>query len=79
MLRHVDNNYTVQVTCPACKVAFVVILQLEEREESPVEAVGVPAGPDPISADELLDLHEFLDGFEGTFSDLLHADSGRRA
>jgi hypothetical protein len=29
MLRHVENRYTVQVTCGACRVQFVVILAVQ--------------------------------------------------
>src|SRR2546429_5817984 len=62
MLRHVEDRYTVQVTCAACRVQFVVILAVQgdglealpaeelglDREllDDP-EAVGPPVPPDP--------------------------------
>jgi hypothetical protein len=73
LLRQDGSTYTVQVACAHCHVTFVVVLQL--RGELPTLAAPAtepaePAAP-PISADELLDVHESLRDFEGSFADLL--------
>jgi hypothetical protein len=83
MLSHVDDRYTVQVTCGACHVTFIVVLVIQG---APIEALGdvdleleldeiedQPAGEaaEPIEADELLDLHLLLKDFQGSFRDLL--------
>ncbi len=43
MLRHVEDRYTVQVTCAACRVQFVVILavQGDGLDALPAEEVGL--------------------------------------
>lgn len=85
MLSHVDDRYTVQVTCGACHVTFIVVLVIQG---APIEALadaeleleleeieeGVPAfaeSREPIEPDELLDLHLFLRDFQGSFKELL--------
>jgi hypothetical protein len=79
LLRQDGKTYTVQVGCAHCHVTFVVVLQLrgelpahEHEDAEPAE----PAAP-PISADELLDVHETLRDFEGSFADLLARDRSR--
>lgn len=86
MLSHVDDRFTVQVTCAACHVTFIVILAIQGPglEASAVEELAMedavteePAGilgeatAEPIELDELLDLHLILKDFQGTFTDLL--------
>ena len=85
MLNHVDDRFTVQVTCASCHVTFIVILAiqgqgLEMVQESEVEVevedlrVGAGEGgydPGPIELDELLDVHLTLRGFDGSLTDLL--------
>lgn len=86
MLNHQEDRFTVQVTCAACKVSFVIVLAiqgsgvealLEEDDELTIEDVlsATPAGTGggPIEADEILDLHLLLKDFEGSFGDLLKA------
>jgi hypothetical protein len=84
MLSHVEDRYTVQVTCGACHVTFIVVLVIQG---APLEAIadadleleldeiddmiGATAAPDPIQPDELLDLHLLLRDFQGSFKDLL--------
>jgi hypothetical protein len=70
LLRQDGNTFTVQVGCAHCLVTFVVVLQL--RGELP-DAPAVPDEPvaPPISADELLDVHEMLRDFDGSFAELV--------
>jgi hypothetical protein len=68
LLRQDGNTFTVQVACARCRVTFVVVLQFR----GDVAGLGSAAAPDvdaadaeveaapPISADELLDVHETL-------------------
>ena len=73
LLRQDGNTYTVQVGCARCHVTFVVVLQLRgELPATPVEDVEPPAPP--ISADEMLDVHEMLRDHEGSLAELF----GRR-
>lgn len=73
LLREDGKTYTVQVGCAHCHVSFVVVLQL--RGELPTAPVAEPAEPvaPPISADELLDVHEALRDLDGSLADLLAA------
>ena len=83
LLRQEGNTFTVQVGCARCHVTFVVVLQLRgelpagaDDADAPAEPVE-PAAP-PISADELLDVHEALRDFDGSFSELLGRASAPR-
>ncbi len=77
MLSHVEERYTVQVTCAACRVTFIVILAIqgplpEAVEASDGEAVeAVAGGPGPIESDEVLDVHLLLRDFQGSLVELL--------
>lgn len=87
MLSHVEDRFTVQVTCAACQVTFIVVLAIQgagleaamdeeldgvgELEEIDHVEDGAGTGLGPIEADELLDLHLLLKGFQGPFDELL--------
>ena len=85
MLNQVEDRYTVQVSCAACGVNFVIVLAIQGGtstlevaddlelvvEEEEYEAVGAVA--DPIGADEMLDLHLLLKEHRGPLTDLLRA------
>jgi hypothetical protein len=78
LLRQEGRTYTVQVGCGHCRVTFVVVLQL--RGELPPAPAATPSAEPvapPISADELLDVHEALRDFDGGFAELL-GRAGRR-
>jgi hypothetical protein len=57
MLRHVEDRYTIQVTCAACRVQFVLILavQGEGLESLPAEEAALERGL-PEDADLLGDV-----------------------
>jgi len=73
LLRQDGRTYTVQVGCARCHVTFVVVLQLRGELPAAPPEPAEPAPP-PISADELLDVHERLRDFDGSFSELLARD-----
>jgi hypothetical protein len=76
VLSHEDERFHLQVTCAQCQVTFVVVLAIAGGA---VEDVGAPepaevaaSAPEPISVDEILDLHLFLKGYQGTLKELIH-------
>lgn len=86
MLKAVEDRFTVQMTCGACMVQFIVVLAVQgesaETEEMATaeleepEPVAVQA-PDPIKADDVLDVHLLLRDFNGSLTDLIQQPSGR--
>ena len=84
MLNHVDDRYTVQVSCAACGVNFVIVLAIQGvsieaaddielvLDEDDLVATDVDA-PEPIGVDEVLDLHLLLKDFRGPLTELLKA------
>jgi hypothetical protein len=94
LLRHIEDRFTVQVTCAACHVQFIVILAVQgpgldtiEEGLSFEELAGdldegdeqaVAAHPEPIKPDELLDVHLLLRDFKGRLTDLIQQPSGDR-
>jgi hypothetical protein len=84
VLSHEHERFHLQVTCAQCQVTFIVVLAIaggavEEVEsiETVTEATASRAEaavsePDPISVDEILDVHLYLKSFQGTLKDLLH-------
>lgn len=87
MLKAVEDRFTVQMTCGACMVQFIVVLAVQgesaesERAASAelddmAEAEREPAAP-AIRADDVLDVHLALRDFKGSLTDLIHQPSGR--
>ncbi|MFN2464065.1 MAG: hypothetical protein ABR573_09220 [Candidatus Dormibacteria bacterium] len=80
MREQAESHLTVEVTCARCDVTFVVVLAVQysgdEAEELAIEEpahVGVSDAA-PISHDEVLDVHDMLRDFRGSFKDLLRSD-----
>jgi hypothetical protein len=82
MLQHVEDRFTVQVTCAACHVTFIVILAIQGSGLEPltdddvaldgIDEAGVAEdGADPIEWDEILDVHLLLKDYNGPLSDLI--------
>jgi hypothetical protein len=77
VLSHEEERFHLQVTCAQCQVTFIVVLAIaggavEEIESVVAEATAEPvAALEPISVDEILDLHIMLKGFQGTLTDLI--------
>lgn len=57
--------YTVEVTCASCAISFLVVLRIEQDEDL---AAGPPVPP--ITSDELLDVHQVLNGHQGPLTEL---------
>lgn len=78
-LDHEGQKYTVEVTCRNCELAFLVALELapnDEAENEPGEpevelVASSDSEADPISNDELLELHRALRGHAGPLTALL--------
>ena len=77
VLSHEEERFHLQVTCAQCQVTFIVVLAIaggavEEIEKAiPEPAVESVAAAEPISVDEILDLHLYLKNFQGTFKELI--------
>jgi len=76
VLRQAPSQVTVQVTCKHCAVAFdVVVVQPKAQLPPPRHPDGsMPGVETPITADELIELHQGLSAHTGSLTDLL----GRR-
>src|SRR5579859_5175058 len=76
VLSHEDERFHLQVTCAQCQVTFIVVLAIaggamEEVEAASAETAAERAAPaEPISVDEIIDLHLFLKTFQGTLREL---------
>jgi hypothetical protein len=78
-LDHEGQKYTVEVTCRNCELTFLVALELATGdeaetvdEEQEVELVGsAQAEAEPITNDELLEVHRTLSGHAGPLTALL--------
>ena len=78
VLSHEDESFRLQVTCAQCQVTFIVVLAIAGGAlsgiESEIDTAPEPARAvaEPISVDEILDLHLYLKGFQGTLTELIH-------
>ena len=78
VLSHEEERFHLQVTCGQCQVTFIVVLAIaggavEEIEAATVEPAEEPVvAREPISVDEILDLHLYLKNFQGTLKELIH-------
>lgn len=77
VLRQEEERFHLQVTCAQCQVTFIVVLAIAGGAVEEIESVPDPHeepvhAPEPISADEVIDLHLFLKNFQGTLKELVH-------
>src|SRR5215470_10711977 len=78
VLSHEEERFHLQVTCAQCQVTFIVVLAIagaamEEIETTKPEAATEPVvAAEPISVDEILDLHLYLKNSQGTLKELIH-------
>jgi hypothetical protein len=77
VLSHEEERFHLQVTCAQCQVTFIVVLAIaggavDEIEAMEPEPAAQPAmEAEPISVDEILDLHLYLKNFQGTLKELV--------
>jgi hypothetical protein len=81
MLKQADSHLTVEVTCAKCSVTFIVVLAVQYSSDEEVEVVEDQdrvavrqREMDPISDDEILDVHDLLRNFSGSLSDLVRSN-----
>lgn len=76
VLSHENERFHLQVTCAQCQVTFIVVLAIAGGAVDEIGAmVPEPAAEpvveaEPISVDEILDLHLYLKNFQGTLKEL---------
>ena len=78
VLSHEDERFHLQVRCAQCQVTFVVVLAIAGAAVEAEPMVEKEPAPEPISVDEILDLHLFLKGYQGTLKELLHQPNTSR-
>ena len=78
VLSHEEERFHLQVTCAQCQVTFIVVLAIaggavEAIEETIAEPEMEPVvAAEPITVDEIIDLHLYLKNFQGTLTELIH-------
>jgi hypothetical protein len=77
VLSHEEERFHLQVTCAQCQVTFIVVLAIaggaveEIQTEIPERDLEPVAVAEPISVDEIIDLHLYLKNFQGTLAELI--------
>ncbi|HYM65747.1 MAG TPA: hypothetical protein VEW68_00495 [Patescibacteria group bacterium] len=81
VLSHEEERFHLQVTCAQCQVTFIVVLAIaggaidEVDAATPEVEVGAAepsfVAAEPISLDEILDVHLYLKAFQGTLTELI--------
>ena len=87
LLAERDGLYFLDLDCASCgsQTVAIVTIELDDAEASIADLSIVPhrlppadmaaPGAAPVSADEVLDMHEFLTAFEGSISHLFRSRS----
>ncbi|MBC7264206.1 MAG: hypothetical protein H5T64_07570 [Chloroflexi bacterium] len=77
ILGHRNDVWFSRVTCSNCNTQGFILLALRERDASPEIIADVTAEEwaafqerAPVSADDVLDVHNFLEQFNGDFASL---------
>ncbi len=79
-LTHRGQQYTIEVTCRKCDMAFVVALEVQGGEEMVTAGTAVDGDElPPISTDELLEVHRALVGYHGPLTALLEPGRGEES
>src|SRR5450756_1443938 len=74
VLSHEEERFHLQVTCAQCQVTFIVVLAIaggavEEVDKAIPETELEPiVAAEPITVDEIIDLHLYLKNFQGTLT-----------
>ncbi len=92
LLAEREGLFFVDLDCSRCGSHTVAIVTVEFDEtdvtievsdvvaEDEVEHLGepLPAAAAPVTADDVLEMHEFLSGFQGSLGELLEKDGAER-
>jgi hypothetical protein len=88
LLARRDGLYFVDLSCAACGTRAVAVIGIERDEDEPrrrvrrsgraTAAMRQRVERPPVSADDVLEMHRFLDGFEGDFRALFDGSAGSR-
>ena len=77
VLSHEEERFHLQVTCAQCQVTFIVVLAIAGgavegiQTEIPEREVEAVTAAEPITVDEIIDLHLYLKNFQGTLAELI--------
>ena len=78
VLSHEEERFHLQVTCAQCQVTFIVVLAIAGGAVEDIEGIDADSttepvvAREPISVDEMIDLHLMLKSFQGTLTELIH-------
>lgn len=81
VLGHQDELWFVSVLCVICENQGFVAAVIKDSEDGEVTVEGYEARQDSgaigetVNSDDLLDMHDFLKGFDGDFISLFDRDS----
>ncbi|HEX9270365.1 MAG TPA: hypothetical protein VF998_11010 [Candidatus Limnocylindria bacterium] len=87
VLGKLESAWIVRVTCAKCQTSFKLLVVIDEERAavSPVQEGAESRRPSrdrrrpAVTADEVLDAHEFLRGYEGGVSAILKTERTERA
>ena len=67
LLGRLEAAWIVRVTCSRCETAFKLLVYVDRERPSlaPMNERPIRARRPPVSLDEVIDAHEFLERFEG--------------
>jgi hypothetical protein len=77
VLSHEEERFHLQVTCAQCQVTFIVVLAIAGAAVEDIESIDADSAAEPvvarepISVDEMIDLHLMLKSFQGTLTELI--------
>ncbi len=87
VLGRLESAWVVRVTCAKCRTAFKLLVVVEETGPGPARASAVPVKEDhpserrrpPVTGDDVLDVHEFLETYDGGMTALLREKAADRS
>jgi hypothetical protein len=81
VLGKLESAWIVRVTCTRCQTAFKLLVVMEEERAAVTPVKEEPERPrrPAVTADEVIDAHDFLQGYEGDVHSLLGRGSKVRS